>query len=136
MEWRLELIVVPVADVDRAKSFYLDQAGFDLIVDHRAGADFRVVQACPPGSACAVALMANPAAAGTLQGLHLVVGDIEAARNELVGRGAAPGQLIHFVDGVETPGPDPERRDYNTFFSFQDPDGNGWLVQEVRGTAP
>lgn len=136
MEWKLELVVVPVADVDRAKAFYLDRAGFDLIVDHSAGEDFRVVQLCPKGSACAIALMANATAAGSLQGLHLVVGDIEAARYELIGRGVDAGELIHFVEGRETEGADPDRRDYNTFFSFRDPDGNGWLVQEVRGERP
>jgi catechol 2,3-dioxygenase-like lactoylglutathione lyase family enzyme len=99
MDWKLELVIVPVADVDRAKAFYLDRLGFDLIVDHRAGDDFRVVQACPVGSACAIALMANPKAAGTLQGLHLVVGDIEATREELVGRGAEPGELISLRRG-------------------------------------
>jgi catechol 2,3-dioxygenase-like lactoylglutathione lyase family enzyme len=132
MDWKLELIVVPVADIDRAKAFYLDRAGFGLIVDHRAGEEFRVVQLLPTGSACAIALMANPDAAGTLQGLHLVVGDIDAARAELVDRGAEVDPVVHFVDGVARPGHDPERRDYNSFFSFTDPDGNGWLVQEVR----
>ena len=131
MDWKLELVVVPVADQDVAKAFYLDTLGFDLIVDHRAGPHFRVIQATPPGSACAVALMRNPDSAGTLQGLHLVVDDIERARAELAGRGAAPGQLIHFVEGRQVDGPDPERSDYSTFFEFQDPDGNGWLVQEV-----
>ena len=87
MDWKLELVVVPVSDVDRAKAFYLEQAGFDLLVDHRAGEDFRVVQLTPPGSACSIALMANAGAAGTVQGLHLVVPDIDTARAELVGRG-------------------------------------------------
>jgi catechol 2,3-dioxygenase-like lactoylglutathione lyase family enzyme len=132
MDWTLELIVVPVADIDRAKAFYLDQAGFELLVDHRAGEDFRVVQLVPPGSACAIALMRNNDAAGTLGGLHLCVGDIDAARAELVGRGADVTELYHFGSSGQTAGPDPERRSYNTFFSFADPDGNGWLVQEVR----
>lgn len=131
MEWRLELVVVPVADQDRARSFYIDRCGFDLLVDHRAGEEFRVVQVNPPGSACAIALMRNPEAAGTLQGLHLVVADIGAARAELADRGVDPGPLIHFEDGRAVDGPDPDRRDYNTFFEFHDPDGNGWLVQEV-----
>ena len=131
MNWKLELVVVPVADQDRAKAFYVDAMGFDLIVDHRAGEHFRVIQASPPGSACAVALMANAEAAGTLQGLHLVVQDIEQARDEIVGRGVEAGPLIHYVDGQEHEGADPERRDYNTFFHFSDPDGNGWMVQEV-----
>lgn len=131
MDWKLELVAVPVADQDRAKTFYLDTLGFGLIVDVQAGPDFRVIQASPPGSACAVALMHNPGAAGTLQGLHLVVDDIDQARAELAERGGSPGQLIHFVEGRQVEGPDPDRSDYGTFFEFQDPDGNGWLVQEV-----
>lgn len=87
MDWKLELVVVPVSDVDRAKTFYIEQGGFNLDVDHRAGEDFRVVQLTPPGSACSIALMRNTAAPGSLQGLHLVVSDIEAARAELVARG-------------------------------------------------
>jgi len=131
MDWKLELVAVPVADQDLAKAFYVDTLGFDLIVDHRAGPDFRVIQASPPGSACAVALMRNPEAAGTLQGLHIVVNDIDAARAELVARGVTPGALVHFVEGRPEEGPDPQRRDYNTFFELQDPDGNGWMIQEV-----
>ena len=131
MDWKLELVVVPVADQDLAKAFYVDTFGFDLIVDHQAGPDFRVIQASPPGSACAVALMRNPEAAGTLQGLHIVVTDIDAARAELVARGVTPGALIHFVEGRPEQGPDPQRQDYNTFFELQDPDGNGWMIQEV-----
>jgi catechol 2,3-dioxygenase-like lactoylglutathione lyase family enzyme len=131
MDWKLELVVVPVADQDRAKAFYVDAMGFDLIVDHRAGEHFRVVQASPPGSACAVALMVHPESAGAVQGLHLVVPDIARARAEVVDRGVEAGPLIHYVDGRPEDGPDPERRDYNTFFEFRDPDGNGWMVQEV-----
>jgi catechol 2,3-dioxygenase-like lactoylglutathione lyase family enzyme len=131
VDWKLELVVVPVADQDVAKAYYLDNLGFELIVDHRAGEDFRVIQANPPGSACAVALMRNTEAAGTLQGLHLVVDDIDRARADLVDRGAEVGPLIHYVEGRQEEGPDPERRDYNTFFELRDPDGNGWLVQEV-----
>jgi predicted enzyme related to lactoylglutathione lyase len=137
VDWKLELVIVPVADVDRAKSFYMDQAGFGLDVDHRAGEDFRVVQLTPPGSACSVTLMKNTDAPGSLQGLHLVVSDITAARAELVDRGASPSEIFHFDEGSQVEGPDPERRDYESFFSFSDPDGNGWLVQEVgRTTAP
>jgi predicted enzyme related to lactoylglutathione lyase len=130
MDWKLELVVVPVSDVDRAKTFYLEQAGFGLDVDHRAG-DFRVVQVTPPGSACSIALMANPEAAGSLHGLHLVVPDVGAARAELARRGVAASEVFHFEEGGQVPGPDPERADYGTFLSFTDPDGNGWLVQEV-----
>ena len=132
MDWKLELVVVPVSDVDRAKAFYLDQTGFRLDVDHSAGEDFRVVQLTPPGSACSIALMRKPDAAGSVSGLHLVVPDIDAARAELVDRGAKPSEVFHFAaDGVQTPGPDPERRDYGSFLSLRDPDGNEWLVQEV-----
>ncbi|HEY5026001.1 MAG TPA: VOC family protein [Acidimicrobiales bacterium] len=133
MEWKLELIVVPVSDVDRAKAFYMDQVGFALHVDHSAGEDFRVVQLTPLGSACSIALMRNVDAPGSLQGLHLVVSDIEAAQAELVGRGTEVSDVFHFESGNQVAGPDPEHLDYGSFFSFGDPDGNGWLVQEVRG---
>ena len=135
MDWKLELVVLPAADLDRSKAFYMDNAGFGLDVDHREG-DFRVVQLTPPGSACSVTLMANPEAAGSMQGLHLVVTDIEAARAELVGRGAAPSEIFHYQSGRQEPGPHPERSDYNSFFSFSDPDGNSWLVQEVKPDRP
>jgi len=131
VDWKLELVVVPVSDVDRAKAFYLEKAGFDLIVDHSAGDDFRVVQVNPPGSACAIAIMKNTEAPGSLQGLHLVVQDIEGARSELVQRGVDASEVFHFESGDQVSGPDPQRADYNSFVSFSDPDGNGWLVQEV-----
>lgn len=130
MEWKLELVVVPVADIDRAKAFYLDQVGFDLLVDHRAGEEFRVVQLTPPGSACAIALMKNDGA-GSLKGLHLVVNDIEAARAQLRGRSVAISDTFHFEAGTQVPGGDPAHGDYESFLSFADPDGNEWLVQEV-----
>ena len=135
MDWKLELIVVPATDVDRAKAFYMDQIGFDLIVDHSAGEDFRVVQLVPPGSACAIAVMKQPERAGKVLGLHLIVSDIDAARSELDERGVAVSDLFHFGQSGQTAGPDPDRRDYNSFFSFEDPDGNGWLVQEVTRAA-
>jgi predicted enzyme related to lactoylglutathione lyase len=131
MDWKLEVVVLPVSDVDRAKAFYLDRIGFDVQVDHRAGG-FGVVHLIPRGSAVAVALMANEVAAGSVSGLHLVVDDIAAARDELVGRGAEPSDIFPFVEGAQQPGPDPERADYGSFFAFSDPDGNQWLVQEVR----
>ncbi|MGI8855065.1 MAG: VOC family protein [Thermomicrobiales bacterium] len=136
MDWKLELVLVPVSDVDRAKEFYIEQAGFNLDVDHRAGDDFRVVQLTPPGSACSIVLMRNTEAAGSVQGLQLVVADIDAARAALVERGTDVSDLFHFEAGGQMPGPDPQRSDYNSFLSFNDPDGNGWLVQEVRRTAP
>ncbi len=136
MDWKLELVVVPVSDVDRAKTFYMQRAGFELHVDHRAG-DFRVVQLTPPGSACSIAIMSNTdGAAGSVQGLHLVVSDIDAARAELVERGVDASELFHFDSAGQVPGPDPDRKSYGTFLSFNDPDGNGWLVQEVRRGAP
>jgi len=132
VDWKLELIVVPVSDVDRAKSFYLDNVGFNLDVDHSAGEDFRVVQMTPPGSACSITIMRNVSAPGSVQGLHLIVEDIDAARAELLERGVKVSELFHFEEGGQQPGPDPQRRSYNSFCQFSDPDGNGWLVQEVK----
>jgi catechol 2,3-dioxygenase-like lactoylglutathione lyase family enzyme len=132
MDWKLELIVVPVTDVDRAKAFYLDKAGFELHVDHSAGEDFRVVQLNPPGSACSIAVMKEPQRAGQVKGLHLIVEDIDAARAELADRGVPVSEVFHFGESGRAPGSDPERRSYNSFASFDDPDGNGWLVQEVK----
>ena len=135
MDWKLELVVVPVSDIDRAKAFYMERAGFGLDVDHRAGEDFRVVQLTPPGSACSIALMKN-AAAGSAQGLHLIVRDIAEACDELKRRGVDVTDVFHFDGATQITGPDPERRDYNSFITFSDPDGNGWLVQEVRRSSP
>lgn len=132
MDWKLELIVVPVSDVDRAKAFYTDKVGFRLDVDHRAGEDFRVVQITPPGSACSIALMRNTDAPGSLKGLQIVVPDIDAARAHLLDRGVSASEIFHFDDGGQKPGHDPERRSYNSFVAFSDPDGNSWLVQEVK----
>lgn len=134
MDWTLELVVVPVSDVDRAKAFYIDQAGFELLVDSQMGPDFRVVQLTPPGSACAIAIGngIGTMPPGSLHGLHLVVNDIEVARDELTGRGIEVGDTFHFGEAGQTPGVDPERRAYATFMPFQDPDGNTWLVQEVK----
>jgi catechol 2,3-dioxygenase-like lactoylglutathione lyase family enzyme len=133
VDWKLELVVVPVSDIDRAKAFYMERAGFKLNVDHRAGEDFRVVQLTPPGSACSIALMKN-ASAGSLQGLHLIVPDIDSASAELKQRGVDVTDIFHFEGATQAPGPDPQRGDYNSFITFSDPDGNGWLVQEVRRT--
>jgi len=135
MDYKLELIVVPVADVDRAKSFYIDNAGFDLLTDVSGGDDFRVVQLNPHGSACSIALMRNTEAPGSVHGLHLIVEDIEAARSELAGRGVEVSEPFHFESGRQLPGADPQRQSYNSFCSFRDPDGNTWLVQEVRRAA-
>jgi predicted enzyme related to lactoylglutathione lyase len=131
MDMKLELVIVPVSDVDRAKAFYTDNAGFNLDVDFSAGESFRVVQLTPPGSACSIALMRS-GTPGSLQGQTLVVSDIDAARAELVGRGVDVSEPYHFEAGGQVSGPDPNRVDYGTFISFSDPDGNGWQVQEVR----
>ena len=135
VDWQLELIVLPVSDVDRAKDFYLQRAGFELDVDHRAGEDFRVVQLTPPGSACSIMLTRDTERAGSVRGLHLVVRDIDTARAELLGRGIDVGEPFHFDEGGQVPGPDPDRRDYASFLSFTDPDGNAWMVQEVGHAA-
>lgn len=133
MDMTLELLVVPVADVDRAKTFYMDQVGFGLDVDHSAGDDFRVVQLTPPGSSCSIALLKNQEMTpGSLHGLHLCVSDIVAARAELVERGVEISEPFHFGEAGQTPGLDPERRNYSTFMTFKDPDGNTWLVQEKK----
>jgi catechol 2,3-dioxygenase-like lactoylglutathione lyase family enzyme len=138
MDWKLELVMVPVSDVDRAKAFYTEKAGFNLDVDHRAGEEFRVVQMTPPGSACSIAvgIGITKAAPGSAQGLHLVVSDIDAARSELAGRGVDVSEVQHFESGGMVPGPDPEGRDYGSYAFFSDPDGNSWAVQEVRRGGP
>jgi len=134
VDYKLELVVIPVSDVDRAKDFYTDKMGFTLDVDHRAGDAFRVVQLTPPGSACSITIGTNvtPVAPGTYQGLHLVVNDIEAACSELIGRDVEVSEPFHFGAEGQTTGVHPERSDYGTFASLADPDGNGWLLQEVK----
>jgi catechol 2,3-dioxygenase-like lactoylglutathione lyase family enzyme len=138
VEFRYEVTVVPVSDVDRAKDFYAEKVGFNVDVDHRAGESFRVVQLTPPGSACSISIGTgiSSAAPGSYQGMHLVVTDIEAARAELVDRGVEVSEPFHFGAQGQTPGLHPERADYGTYLSFADPDGNGWLIQEVKQRAP
>lgn len=138
MDFKYELTVVPVTDVDRAKQFYAERMGFNVDVDHQAGESFRVVQLTPPGSACSIAIGTgiSTATPGAYQGMHLVVSDIEAARAELVDRGADVSEPFHFGAEGQTAGLHPERADYGTFLSLQDPDGNGWLVQEVGQRGP
>ena len=137
MDMKLEVVVVPVTDVDRARDFYADKVGFTLDVDHKAGDEFRIVQLTPPGSACSIVVGkgVSPVAPGSSQGLHLVVTDIDATRAALVDRGVDVGELFHFGAEGQAPGPDPERSDYGTFAAFSDPDGNGWLIQEVPSRA-
>jgi catechol 2,3-dioxygenase-like lactoylglutathione lyase family enzyme len=133
VDLRLELVLIPVSDVDRAKAFYLDRVGFDLDVDHRSGDAFRVVQMTPPGSGCSIAIGTGitQAAPGSVRGLHLVVSDIETARAELVERDVDVSEIRHLESGAWVSGPDPQRRDYNSFADFGDPDGNSWVLQEV-----
>ena len=135
MEWKLELVVVPVADVERAKAFYSEQVGFTVDNDYRPNDQFRVVQLTPRGSGCSISIgtgISGGMPPGSLKGLHLVVSDIEATRAELVERGVKVSGPVHFDAGQQAPGPDPERRSYNSFCFFEDPDGNGWLIQEVK----
>lgn len=134
MDWKLEVIVLPVTDVDRTKEFYENRLGFQIDVDHRAGDAFRVVQATPPGSACSITFGINVGGGepGAVKGLHLVVEDIEAAHAHLESAAIENSGPQHFVDGAMTPGVDPQRVDYGSFIFFDDPDGNSWAVQEVR----
>jgi catechol 2,3-dioxygenase-like lactoylglutathione lyase family enzyme len=129
---KLEVVVLPVADVDRSKEFYA-KAGFRLDVDHDAGERFRVVQFTPPGSACSIVFgIGLGAVAGSpIKGMHLVVRDIEAAVAELTQRGIDTDPIIHMNLEGTFGGPDPNRTDYGSYSGFTDPDGNGWLLQEV-----
>ena len=142
---KLEVLVIPVSDVDRSKHFY-ETLGWRLDADFVTDKDFRVVQLTPPGSECSIIIGTGITSAvpGSVQGLHLVVYDIEAARAELVDHGVEVSEVFHDVGGIfhhsgtkgRITGPDPERRDYGSFASFSDPDGNGWLLQEVKTRAP
>jgi catechol 2,3-dioxygenase-like lactoylglutathione lyase family enzyme len=132
MDFKLELVLIPVSDVDRAKAFYMEKAGFHLDVDHRAGDEFRVVQMTPPGSACSISvgLGITNAEPGSVRGIHLVVTDIEAARRELVDRGVQVSEIRYLGPSGWTPGADPDHHDYQSFADFSDPDGNTWVLQE------
>jgi catechol 2,3-dioxygenase-like lactoylglutathione lyase family enzyme len=138
MDMALELVVLPVSDVDRAKAFYTEQAGFKLDVDTGPGAGFRVVQMTPPGSACSITVGTGitDAAPGSYRGTHLVVSDILEARDELVERGVEVSEVRHLESGKWMPGPDPDRSDYGSFADFSDPDGNTWVLQEARRSEP
>ena len=129
MDWKLELVAIPVSDVDRAKAFYTEQAGFNADHDHRVSDELRFVQLTPPGSACSIALGTGviDTPPGSVQGLQLVVEDIEAAHAELLGRGLDLGPVVHFVDGEWVEGKGDR---WNSFAFFKDPDGNGWSLQE------
>ena len=125
MDFKLEVVVIPVSDVDRAKQFYTEKLGFNVDVDQRFGEKMRVVQLTPPGSACSVTI-----GSGMEPGLQLVVSDIEAARADVIQRGLEPGNVQHIDDGVWSDG---KGGPWNSFFFFKDPDGNNWSVQEKPG---
>jgi catechol 2,3-dioxygenase-like lactoylglutathione lyase family enzyme len=150
VDTKLEIVVIPVSDVDRAKEFY-GRLGWRLDADFAAGDDWRGIQFTPPGSGCSVIFGKNitAAAPGSAQGLYLIVSDIEAAREELLGRGVEIGEVFHDAAGayagadepylfgrLRVSGRDPEHRSYRSFASFRDPDGNGWLLQEVTTRLP
>ena len=150
VDMKLEVVVIPVSDVDRAKDFY-GRLGWRLDADFASGDDFRVIQFTPPGSGCSIIFGKNVTAAapGSAQGLYLIVSDIEAARKELLGRGVEISEVFHGASGVyagtdepylfgqtRVSGADPEHGSYRSFASFSDPDGNGWLFQEVTTRLP
>ena len=138
VDFKLEVVVIPVSDVDRAKRFY-GGLGWRLDAEFVKGNDFRIMQFTPPGSPCSIHFGTGltSAAPGSAQGLYLVVSDIEASRAELVAHGVDVSEVFHRLPG-EAPlsGPDPARRSYSSFASFSDPDGNGWLLQEVTARLP
>jgi len=145
VDMKFEIVVIPVSDVDRAKEFYGGKLGWRLDAEFDDGKGFRVLQFTPPGSGCSVIFGKNVTAAapGSAQGLYLIVSDIEAARKELIGRGVEVSETFHnagvyagpdepYLFGrVRVSGPDPKHGSYRSFASFRDPDGNGWLFQEV-----
>jgi catechol 2,3-dioxygenase-like lactoylglutathione lyase family enzyme len=145
MDMKLEVVVVPVSDVDKAKGFY-QALGWRLDADFVTGEDFRVIQLTPPGSPCSVIFGTGITSAtpGSAQGLQLVVTDVEAARTELTKRGADVSEVFHDAGGVfhhagtagRVTGPAPEHQSYGSFASFSDPDGNEWFVQEVTERLP
>jgi catechol 2,3-dioxygenase-like lactoylglutathione lyase family enzyme len=145
VDMKLEVVVVPVSDVDRAKGFY-ESLGWRLDADFAGKDDFRVVQLTPPGSTCSIIFgsRVSSAAPGSAEGLQLVVSDINAARAELVGHGVKVSEVFHDAGGVfhhagseaRATGPAPDHKSYGSFASFDDPDGNAWFVQEVTTRLP
>jgi catechol 2,3-dioxygenase-like lactoylglutathione lyase family enzyme len=129
MDWKLEVVPIPVSDVDRAKRFYGEQLGFVVDLDTRIGDDIRLVQLTPPGSACSIHLNTGlvDTRPGSAQGIQLVVSNIDEARSDLVERGVEASEVRHFADGDWVDG---RGGDWNSFCFFNDPDGNGWVVQE------
>jgi catechol 2,3-dioxygenase-like lactoylglutathione lyase family enzyme len=150
VDMKFEIVVLPVSDVDRAKEFY-GRLGWRLDAEFASGDNYRVIQFTPPGSGCSIIFGKNVVAAapGSAQGLYLIVSDIEAARKELLGRGVEISEVFHDAGGVYTgtddpylfgrlrvTGPDPKHTSYRSFASFKDPDGNGWLLQEITTRPP
>jgi catechol 2,3-dioxygenase-like lactoylglutathione lyase family enzyme len=144
VDMKLEVVVIPVSDVERAKRFYLGM-GWRLDADFSNGDTWRVLQVTPPGSACSFFFGKGltRATPGSVHGLLLAVDDVNAARAELIGHGVDVSGVFHFEGGLHftgtqgrAPGPDPERRSYHTFASFNDPDGNGWVLQEIKTRLP
>jgi catechol 2,3-dioxygenase-like lactoylglutathione lyase family enzyme len=129
MDWKIEVIVLPVSDVDRAKRFYADGLGFNVDLDDAISDRMRIVQLTPPGSACSVTIGdgLTEMTPGSVTGVQMVVDDIEAARGELVGRGVEVGEIFHYEGEVERPG---KGGRWNSFFRLSDPDGNRWTIQE------
>jgi catechol 2,3-dioxygenase-like lactoylglutathione lyase family enzyme len=145
MNMKLEVLVIPVSDVDRAKAFY-EKLGFRLDIDYAANEDFRVLQFTPPGSGASIIFGKGITSAkrGSVDTLILAVNDIAAARNDLIARGVEVSDVFHFAGGPfnnavknpRVPGRDPQGRSYYSFASFEDPDGNGWLLQEITTRLP
>ncbi|MEY9894313.1 catechol 2,3-dioxygenase-like lactoylglutathione lyase family enzyme [Catenulispora sp. MAP5-51] len=145
MDFKLEVVLLPVSDVDRAKEFYT-KLGWREDADVAGSNGFRIVQVTPPGSTCSAnfGVGVTNATPGSLDGTMLTVSDIEAARDDLIGRGIEVSEVFHDAGGVfhhagtaeRKPGPDPERRAYSSFLSFSDPDGNIWYVQEITTRLP
>jgi catechol 2,3-dioxygenase-like lactoylglutathione lyase family enzyme len=137
MDWKLEVVVVPVTDVDRAKEFYADKLGFTVDVDHSPNESFRVVQVTPPGSACSIIFGKGmgDGEPGSVKGNHLVVTDIDEAHAHLEKHGIANAGVQHFGPEGLTPGRHPEDLDYGSYIFFDDPDGNTWAVQQVKRPA-
>ena len=139
VDLKLEVVVLPVSDVDRSKRFY-EGLGWRVDADFPGVDGFRVVQMTPPGSPCSIHFgkKVTTAAPGSIKNLYLVVSDIEAARRDLAGRGADVSEAFHFAGfgGPPVPGPEPTGRSYGTYASFSDPDGNTWLLQEIKTRLP
>jgi catechol 2,3-dioxygenase-like lactoylglutathione lyase family enzyme len=137
MDWKLEVVEVPVTDVDRAKEFYVDKLGFTLDTDVAPNEHFRVVQVTPPGSACSITFGTGigDGAPGSVRGNQFAVTDIHAAAAHLEAAGIQSSGVVHFEDGQMKPGADPQDGDYNSFVFFSDPDGNTWAAQKVAPRA-